>query len=488
MFKTVKNKFIAITIILIILSIGMPTVFLLAQFQENFKQRSTIMLQTTLDLVRNCIFNEMMQGDKDIQKVVDKFSRNHSVNHVRIINKDGLIRFSSNSFEVNRLIEEIDPHHVNWNKLREGKASVMIDGKNYAVTEPMYNEKVCQRCHKNKLVIAYLDIDTYLTKAENYFYTGSLHIILLAIVITISLILVFYYVFHYFIDKPLKNFIAALEEVERGNLSVRVSAENDDEFGTLDRHFNRMVSKLETSQQAIENFHFEQLRQADKLVTIGELTAEMAHEINNPIAIMMSRVDYLQLEAQDNKNLAAYSDDLNVILNQITKLSRITGSILKYSKKLPKNFSAIDLKEVAAESLAVLEPRIKKKAISVHCNYECKDSLIFGDSLQIEQMLTNIFNNAIDAMDKNGRLDIHIFCLDNDRVQIDISDTGTGIENNSKDQLFSPFFTTKSADKGTGLGLYIVSKVCKNHNAEINVKSQPGEGATFTILFPKFKE
>ena len=235
----------------------------------------------------------------------------------------------------------------------------------YSMTEPIVNEPKCMKCHGNKKIIAYVDIDTYLTRAERNFYTGSVHLLYLAIVIIFLLIIGFYFLFNKFINKPLHEFLKALEEVEKGNLSTRLQVNRHDEFGILDTHFNKMVSNLEKSKTEIENLHYSQLQRADKLVTLGELAAEIAHEINNPIAIILSRVDYLQMLATEEKEIKQYSEDFDTIQSQITKISKITGSILKYSKKCSKDFKLIELTGVMEESLKTLGPLMEKYRLSL---------------------------------------------------------------------------------------------------------------------------
>jgi signal transduction histidine kinase len=274
-----------------------------------------------------------------------------------------------------------------------------------------------------------------------------------------------------------------MDEVEQGNLTVSLPAEKNDEIGMLEKNFNKMVSKLKKSQMQIEEMHFEQLRHADKLVTLGELAAEMAHEINNPAAIIMSRADYLQMESDNNYQLENYKEDLEVILNQTQRVSKITQNILKYSKKLPKNFEKINLIEITNESLKILEPRLNKYNIQLIKNFKMSNATIVGDLTQIEQVITNLVNNGIDAIGQNGEMKIDIESTEKNLIKLKISDNGEGIEEHILDKIFSPFFTTKKGNKGTGLGLYIVKNICKNHNAEIICHSKIGKGTQFIITF-----
>lgn len=279
------------------------------------------------------------------------------------------------------------------------------------------------------------------------------------------------------------QFIKALDNVEKGNLNVRLPAIRNDEFGKIDKHFNTMVENLDKSNTKIQELHHEQLQHANKLVTLGELTAEIAHEINNPTAILSTRADYLHLEAEDNPDLKDYSEDIDVILKQSERISKITSNILRYSKKLSTDFKRINLISIIEESISIINPKLKKKNIVLQKSFNGKGIYIRGDEVQIEQLLINIIGNASDAVDFRGIIELDVIELDGGMTELSIKDNGPGMTKEISDQIFSPFFTTKEADKGTGLGLYICKNICKNHNAEIKCISSVGKGTTFTIIF-----
>ena len=487
MLKTIKSKFVTVTVLFILLSVGIPTTFLIYQFRDNFRERSHIMVETTLDVVIECINRSMLRKEKRIQQIVEQYSSNEYIKHIRIFDKNGIITYSNDSTDVNKSVQAASPNHILPVDINSKETDIHHLDNVYFATQPILNLPACQSCHTGGDIIAYLDIDTNLSVAETRFYTGSSHMIYLAIAIIIALFAGFISFFNVFINKPVKKVINALGDVERGNLDTKISYKSEDEFGTLAKHFNQMTNHIRESQEQIESMHFEQLKRADKLVTLGELAAEMAHEINNPAAVIMSRADYLQMEAEDNIQLKPYNEDLNVILNQTSKISKITGNILKYGKKISKDFHRVNLIQVIQETINILEPRFTKKQIKITQDIQCKDCNIFGDSSQCEQVLTNILNNAVDAIDSEGNITITMKPGGDNCCRLEIADDGPGMDEHTKKQIFSPFFTTKTAEKGTGLGLYIVKNICKNHNAEISCESTINSGTTFIIRFEKMR-
>jgi signal transduction histidine kinase len=444
------------------------------------------MLESTMDVVNSCLINAMRLGrQKHVQSILENIAKNESVDHIRIFDQNGKIKFASDIREVGEYMNAVAPGHTELGTIDQKKVTLLDNQRIYSVTSPILNRSDCQRCHGTAEYVAYLDIDTNLTQAEVYFHTGSLHMIFLAVAILTVLFLGFYFIFHFFINKPLHHFKKALDEVEKGNLDVVLPAKKPDEIGLLEGHFNNMVLNLKESKEKIDELHFEQLQRADKLVTLGELAAEMAHEINNPAGIIMSRTDFIQMGIKNNPGLNKYNEDLNVVLKQIEKISKITGNILKFSKKLPKEFNKINLHTISDECLNILGPRLAKNKITVYKDFQSKDAEILGDAVQMEQVFTNLVNNAIDAVENDGELTIGTKDVDSNHLLWILKDSGNGMDDNIKDQIFTPFFTTKPANKGTGLGLYIVKNICKNHNADIEFESKPKEGSVFKITFLK---
>jgi signal transduction histidine kinase len=485
MFKSVKSKFISFTLILILLGVGGPTTFLILQFRENFRQRSVVMLETTMEVMYNGLNSVMMLGNqKNIQHILDNLAKNKNVHHIRIFRKDGTIRYSSDSTEVGKKVWTVSPDHLELRDQREHKMFLLnSDHMAYTLFQPIINEPRCQSCHGTSPNIGFLDIDTELTPAESNFFTGSVHIIFLGLVTAAILVLGIYFIFCKYVNKPLISFTKALEKVQRGDLEPQFQEARNDEFGIIQNHFDNMVSQLKESSQEIEKLHFEQLKRADKMVTLGELAAEMAHEINNPVGVIQSQADYLTLEMSRKTDLKEYSEEINTIMSHVEKIARITRNILRYSKKLPTDFHEFDVTKTIDGVIEILEPRLERKGVQVTKDISQRPVKLFGDPLQIEQVLTNLINNSIDAMEEGGLLNIALKKNADSGFCLILEDTGIGMDEQTKENIFTPFFTTKTDTRGTGLGLYIVRNICKNHNAEVQCESTQGVGTKFIITF-----
>jgi len=488
MFKTIKSKFIFFSVFLILLTTVIPMYFLVTQLRANFEDRSIVMLDTSLEVVRYGLKYAMMSGKQaDLQNVINDISQKEGVYNIRIFDREGTIRFASIPEEINKNIQVVAPHHYDFKEPEKKLKVISLESgkKIYSNTEPIINEGLCQSCHKEEGIIAYLDIDTDLTSSEVKFYTGSVHMIFLGWAVLLVLMVGLYFIFNRFINAPLQQLMAALNRVEGGDINVSLNVNHNDEIGTVNKHFNAMMHRLRSSKEEIEQLHLEELQRVNRLKTLGELTSETAHEVNNHIAIIMSRTDYLNLEFQKYPELIEYSEDLEVLLDQSAKISEINGNILKYSKKSKTTFDAVDLKEVVNEFVKIYEPLLSKKNIRLRSNIDLDDATINGNSLQINQILTNLVTNAADELAENGEISISLSSNNENTIVLEVKDNGPGIGESILEEIFSPFFTTKTKKNNTGLGLYIVKKICEQHKAVIVCESKINSGTSFIITFNK---
>lgn len=223
----------------------------------------------------------------------------------------------------------------------------------------------------------------------------------------------------------------------------------------------------------------ERLLLTERLTSLGELTAGVAHELRNPLAGIKINTQVLLRK----KDLPAMERKLlDSSLEGIEKIQKIVDDMLHFAKPKAGHFKEEDIHEVVESSLAIFQTKLKKGNISLL--FQKGDGLpkVWIDGHQIQQVLTNLMLNAIQAMERGGTLTIRTFPENGGGVGIEVKDTGAGIPRIHLKKIFDPFFTTKS--EGTGLGLSITLKILEGHGATIDVESQEGKGSVFTIRFP----
>jgi len=241
-----------------------------------------------------------------------------------------------------------------------------------------------------------------------------------------------------------------------------------------------------------------QLIRATRLAEIGEMATGIAHEINNPLQVMKSEqalIDAILLEMKEKddiketEDLKEIEDSIRQIEIQIERCSKITHSVLKFGRKTEVESKDIDLSDFIPEVVSMVENRAKVHGIALRQEIAKDIPAIHGDPGQLQQVLINLFNNAIDAIverhgSEGGELAINVGLNDNGKVEILVRDNGAGVSPENKEKIFSPFFTTKPVGKGTGLGLSVCYGIIDNMGGIMEVESKMGIGTTFTISLP----
>ena len=235
--------------------------------------------------------------------------------------------------------------------------------------------------------------------------------------------------------------------------------------------YQKTINDLSVENQRL----FRRLLQTDKLAALGTISAGMAHEIKNPLAMISGLTQVLPENLSDSKFITKYTE---IISRQLDRINLIVEDLLKFGRPSKLEVRQVDLNEVLSKVIELVEDQSQKKGIEI--SLELGDlPEIEADPEQLNQAFMNLVLNAVQAMPGGGRLSIKSFTTSPRKVQIVITDTGMGIPEDSIKNIFDPFFTTREG--GTGMGLAITYRIIKEHKAEIEVESREGQGTTFRI-------
>jgi two-component system NtrC family sensor kinase len=226
------------------------------------------------------------------------------------------------------------------------------------------------------------------------------------------------------------------------------------------------------------------------MAALGKMAAGIAHEINNPLAVIGEKAGWIKdlLKMEDfskSENFQEYADAVNKIEQHINRAKTITHRLLGFARRMEPVTERVNINTVLDESVAFLENEARYRNIDIQVDYAADLPLITSDSSQLQQVFLNILNNAIDAIAKEGEINIkskHI--AKNNEIRIEINDNGPGIPKDVVTKIFDPFFTTKEVGKGTGLGLSISYSIVEKLGGRMMVASEEGKGTTFTIYLP----
>ncbi len=232
----------------------------------------------------------------------------------------------------------------------------------------------------------------------------------------------------------------------------------------------------------------DQLIHADKLAAIGRLASGIAHEINNPLAVIAEKAGWMEdlLSEGDIKNDPNYSELLKAtqdIKKHVNRGKKVTHRLLGFARRMEMVYEETDLNSILDETVYFLEREAIFRNIDIIKEYQDTLPRIISDGAQLQQVFLNMLNNAIDAINKNGKIRISTKSLDGS-VEVAIADTGPGIPKENLERIFDPFYTNKAVNKGTGLGLSISYGIIEKLGGQIRVESEVGKGTTFYITLP----
>jgi PAS domain S-box-containing protein len=267
-------------------------------------------------------------------------------------------------------------------------------------------------------------------------------------------------------------------EVVEGNLSAAIIYDaNGNEIASVGSFVDlRERLKMERALRDTQ----EQLLQSEKLAAMGRLTSQIAHELNNPLYGIMNTLELLKTEIPaDNKRRKI----LEMALSETVRLSDLLRKMLSFSKPDQEERHPVDINSVLDEILLLHEKQLRENDINVVVTFAEGLGLVKASKNQLRQVFLNMVANARDAMPGGGTLSV-VTSGDNAKVYVEIVDTGTGIRKEHLDKIFDSFFTTKGEVKGVGLGLSVCYGFIEDHGGDIEVKSQVGQGTTFTISLP----
>ncbi|WP_261842307.1 ATP-binding protein [Aliamphritea ceti] len=271
----------------------------------------------------------------------------------------------------------------------------------------------------------------------------------------------------------------SMRAIANGNLDARVQVKGHDEIGTMARSLVSFRDQLSSLQ--------EELVQAGKLAALGQLSAGIAHEINQPLSAI-GHYSHNGVRLIQSGRLEETEKNLNQISNLTKRATIIITRLKSLARKQQDNFVAVDLLQVVDNVLLMLEGDEVRKLTDIDVSFDAQPSLVYADSIQLEQVMLNLLTNALDAIREQADKRIQISCTKRDeRLDVYVRDNGPGISSDLSDNIFEPFFTTKRRGQNLGLGLSISYNIIKNFGGKLTAENTPASGASFCIQLPEYR-
>jgi two-component system NtrC family sensor kinase len=307
------------------------------------------------------------------------------------------------------------------------------------------------------------------------------------------------------LHRPVRKLIEGTRQISSGNLGHRIAEISQSDIGALANSFNEMSRSLqqaevqnrvwsETLEKRVEEKTAElrqihqQILQIEKMASLGKLSATVAHELNNPLEGILT---YAKLITKRMRRIENPSDsvsqtveDMELIIREVQRCGNIVKNMLLFSKKQVGDLSLVPLRPIVDRAVQLVQHHFKISNVEFELHAEDQDASLVCDGNQIQQALVALFVNAVEAMPGGGALILRINRLQTGELQLQVSDSGSGIPQEDLSHVFEPFFTTKKEGNGVGLGLSVVYGIVERHGGTTQVQSELGKGTTFTLLFP----
>lgn len=481
--SSLKSKIIISVSTILVVTIGLGT-WMNIRYQrlqlENALEDNVLIIANTIE---RSLSNAMLNGkSSEVQNILEAVGKYHNIREVNVFSPNGVILKSSKRRMMGQKVEPDVEKYFLREEFR--KPIKRMGGGVFSVLFPIENDARCFRCHGSIVKInGILAVDVSMAHIREQIGDFSKNMLLSGLGVAALLSVALALFLTRYVTNPIQDLITAMERAEQG-FKARVTVKSADDIGRLGEAFNELIAKLEQAHKQIEQCHFEQMTRADRLASIGELAAGIAHEIKNPLAGIAGVIQVFknELPVGDHKKIV-----LEEVLSQVERIDKAVRNLLSFARPPEPNMTLVDINDLVNRLLDFLSPQFAKYSITAERRLAPELPWLTLDPDLFQQALINIALNAVQAMPLGGKFSVETKSTKPSEnnpgsVEMTFNDTGKGIPLENRSRIFNPFFTTRQ--QGTGLGLSITQRIIKQHNGEIHFTSVPGEGSTFKITFP----
>jgi two-component system, NtrC family, sensor kinase len=311
------------------------------------------------------------------------------------------------------------------------------------------------------------------------------------------------------VDRPVRQFVAAIAGIRAGDTAATVRVDSADEFGVMAQHFNEMMARIQQFNDELQRrvkeavaeldqrYHevqalnaqlFEMQRRlshAERLSVSGRIVAQVAHEIGTPLHSVAGHLELLRKELPADRLPEDVMRRVSIIETQLGRVTEIITQLLDLSRRSVGDPGPVEVGRLVRETIELVRPGMAAAGLRLHVRSAAELPRIHGHAGQLQQVILNLLTNAMDATRPGGSVELDTRAVhERGVVLIEVRDTGHGIAPGERRQIFEPFFSTKAPGRGSGLGLFVSSQIVRDHKGMIEVESEPGRGSTFRVTLP----
>ena len=499
------------------------TVFVWVDTVEREEQlQSEVVLSADLlsGAIVSSTWNAMLQDRRDAAyEVMRTIGGQMGLGKVRIFNKEGRIMFSTGDDQgltVDRDAEACTLCHARAEPLvrvdvpsRVRTFEAAGGTRMLGMVTGIYNAPECSSaaCHAHPAdvnVLGVLDVSLSLERVDADVREARLRVVAGAIAAVLVMGLLIFLLVRRFVGRPVQALIDGTRSVGQMHLDQPIAVTSRDELGDLARSFNGMLEHLRAAREEVDRFTRtleqeveartarlkateQRLIRSDRLASIGQLAASVAHEINNPLSGVLNFAKLMQRLVTDQgippDRVADFRRYLEHVANETAHCGRIVSDLLAFSRRSSPQREGRSLNDLVQKTVSLLAHKLELEGARIELELSPDLPLVPCDGSQVQQIVINLLINAAEAMPGGGAISVRTRAAAGVAV-LEVADRGVGIPEHVQARIFDPFFTTKEEGKGTGLGLAVVFGIVEAHGGSIDVESRVGEGTTFRVSLP----
>ncbi len=521
--RSLSVKLTVLLVLGMVASFGLLGYLNIRLHRKHLEQTVLVSAERVSDVIKRSTSYSMLRNDREgLYHSMQTMAAQPGIVRIRIINKDGRITYSTEAAEVNELVDkraeacyachaQAQPlEHLNRpDRFRIYRAA--NGTRVLGIINPIENLTSCSSadCHAHpagQKILGVLDANLSLALADQDLAESSRQMISYTVFGVAAISLLCGLFVWRMVYQPIRILRRGTERLAGGDLGHQIELASRDEIGELAASFNAMSKELgeareeitawtHTLEERVEQKTCELQRaqdrmlQVEKMASIGKLAAVVAHEINNPLAGILTYTKLLQKWVArgdwDEARRAEVHSSLDLVESESRRCGEIVKNLLVFSRSAPMNLEWTDLNAVVDRCVRLVRHQLEFAGIELQLQLASDLPAVHCDAAQMEQVLLALVMNAIDAMPRGGRLRLNSrLSAEGEMAELQVQDDGVGIPPDLLPNLFEPFFTTKERGHGVGLGLAISRGIIERHGGKISVASEPGRGTIFTIRLP----
>lgn len=518
--RRLSVRLTGVTLLVVAPSLGVLAVLGLRAQERHVVDEAVRAAALLSDTVKNSTHLDMLADRRPhAYSIMRSIARQEGIERVRIFNKEGLITFSTSDTERGTVVDKQAESCYACHAADQPLVRLAIPSRSriyqtnahrvVGMVTPIYNEPSCSdaACHAHpadKRVLGVVDVGVSLADSDASLSRLRRRTYWAALIAVTALAAGMASFARRLVVEPVERLVEGTRRIASGDLTYRIPQGRQDELGQLAASFNGMTQsllevgrerdalleglerKVEERTAALRKTQ-SQLVQAEKLASLGRLAASIAHEINNPLAgiLTFARLQIRSLEEEtglDPKLRERHVEQLRLVQRETERCTAIVRNLLDFARQRPLKLTRFALGDVVDEAMSLVGHQLRLKSVEVVWDGG-EAPAVRADFGQIRQSLVNLLLNAADAMPSGGEIHVSLApSEDGGEAVLTVTDTGVGIAPEDMEKILDPFFSTK--DKGTGLGLSVVYGIVERHGGRLEIESEPGRGTRVRVRLP----